>query len=139
MEAAGPTFDVSWERLDEAVYVRPVGELDLATLEHFREALSEAQSQGSLDLIIDLRGLRYMDSSGLHELVRVHRRCEQSGSRLALIQGPSVVQRLLSITNLHHYFEFVEPDIRDPSAEQSQELASERGRDQDQVTTGSQP
>lgn len=109
MEGGTQTFGVSWERPDDTVYVRPVGELDLGTVEQFRQALSEAESQRT-DVVIDLRGLTFIDSTGLHELVQARQRCEQQGRRLALVRGNPPVQRILTVAKLHEFFEFVEPD-----------------------------
>jgi anti-sigma B factor antagonist len=112
LEGGTQTFSVSWERLDDTVYVRPVGELDLGTVEQFRQALSEAESERT-DLVIDLRDLTFIDSTGLHELIQARQRLEQQGRRLALVRGKAPVQRILTVAKLHQFFEFVEPDQRE--------------------------
>ena len=112
LEGGTQTFSVSWERLDDTVYVRPVGELDLGTVEQFRQALSEAESERT-DLVIDLRGLTFIDSTGLHELIQARQRREQQGRRLALVRGEAPVQRILTVAKLHQFFEFVEPHQRE--------------------------
>jgi anti-sigma B factor antagonist len=109
LESGTQTFSVSWQRLDDTVHVRPVGELDLGTVEQFRQALSEAESERT-DLVIDLRGLTFIDSSGLHELIQARQRCEQQGRRLALVRGSAPVQRILTVAKLDEFFDFVEPD-----------------------------
>ena len=51
-------------------------------------------------LIIDLRNLDFMDSTGLSVLVRAHQRTEEQGRQLAMVKGPQQVQRLLSLTGV---------------------------------------
>jgi len=51
-------------------------------------------------LIIDLRALDFMDSTGLSVLVRAHQRTEEQGRQLAMVKGPQQVQRLLSLTGV---------------------------------------
>ncbi len=58
-------------------------------------AASESQM-----LIIDLRELDFMDSTGLSVLVRAHQRIEEQGRQLAMVKGPQQVQRLLSLTGV---------------------------------------
>ena len=109
MESGTQTFSVSWERVDDTLYVRPVGELDLGTVDQFRQALSEAERERT-DLVIDLRGLTFIDSSGLHELIQARQRGEEQGRALALVRGSAPIQRILAVAKLHEFFDFVEPD-----------------------------
>ncbi len=76
------------------------GELDLASSpaleEQFEQALAEAPSL----LIIDLRELEFMDSTGLSVLIRAHQRTQEAGHRLAIVNGSRQVRRLLSLTGV---------------------------------------
>ncbi|MGH8936521.1 MAG: STAS domain-containing protein [Acidimicrobiia bacterium] len=109
MEGGPQTFGASWEWQDDTVRVRLVGELDLGTVEQLRQVLSKAETRGT-ELVIDLRSLTFIDSSGLHELVQARQRYEQRGGRLTLVRGSPAVQRILSVSKLHQYFDFAEPD-----------------------------
>jgi anti-sigma B factor antagonist len=76
------------------------GELDLASSPALQEELDRVAASDSEMLIIDLRGLDFMDSTGLSVLVRAHQRAEEQGRRLAMVRGPQQVQRLLSLTGV---------------------------------------
>ena len=80
------------------------GSLDLATSPAVRAALVDAAGSGAHDMIVDLTGLEFLDSTGLGALIGAQRRAlEQSGRvRLVVTEGP--ISRLLNITGLVRIF-----------------------------------
>ena len=77
------------------------GDLDLVSAPAMEEAMDDLARRSDVELIIvDLRGLDFMDSTGLHLLIRVHQRAHESGRRFALIRGREAVQRLFDLTGL---------------------------------------
>jgi anti-sigma B factor antagonist len=88
-------------RDEEAATVIAIsGELDLASSPALQEELDRAQAAHARLLIIDLRQLDFMDSTGLSVLVRAHQLADEQGRRLAMVKGPQQVQRLLSLTGV---------------------------------------
>ena len=51
-------------------------------------------------IIVDLRGLEFMDSTGLHVLIQAHQRMHDAGRRLALVRAREQVQRLFDLTGV---------------------------------------
>ena len=84
----------------DATVIAVSGELDLASSPALQEELDRVASAGAQLLIIDLRQLDFMDSTGLSVLVRAHQRAEEQGRRLAMVRGAQQVQRLLSLTGV---------------------------------------
>jgi anti-anti-sigma factor len=76
------------------------GELDLASSPVLEEELERVISAGPALVIIDLRELDFMDSTGLSVLIRAHQRAEESGHRLGIVNGSRQVRRLLSLTGV---------------------------------------
>jgi anti-anti-sigma factor len=76
------------------------GELDLASSPALEEELEQAWDSGAELLIIDLRELEFIDSTGLSLLIRAHQRAEGAGLRFGLVNGGPQVQRLLSLTGV---------------------------------------
>jgi anti-sigma B factor antagonist len=76
------------------------GELDLASSPALQEELDHVAASDAHLLIIDLRELDFMDSTGLSVLVRAHQRAEEQGRRLAMVRGSQQVERLLSLTGV---------------------------------------
>lgn len=84
----------------QATIIAVSGELDLASSPALQEELDRAAVADSQLLIIDLRGLDFMDSTGLSVLVRAHQRSEEQGRELAMVRGTQQVQRLLNLTGV---------------------------------------
>jgi anti-sigma B factor antagonist len=73
------------------------GELDLATVPVLEDALQGAEHSHDL-VIVDLRDLTFLDSTGLHVLISAEQRARRFGTRLVIVQGPPQVRRLLELT-----------------------------------------
>ncbi len=84
----------------KATIIAVRGELDLASSPALQEELDRVSASDADLLIIDLRDLDFMDSTGLSVLVRAHQRAEEQGRQLAMVKGPQQVQRLLSLTGV---------------------------------------
>ncbi len=76
------------------------GELDLASGPELERALQEILAQPGEQLVIDLRQLDFMDSTGLSIIVRAHQHFVEAGRELALVRGSPQVQRLLDLTGV---------------------------------------
>jgi anti-sigma B factor antagonist len=76
------------------------GELDLASSPALEQELDRALEAGTNQLIVDLRELEFMDSTGLSVLVKAHQRVEEAGARFGVVKGSAQVQRLLSLTGV---------------------------------------
>jgi anti-sigma B factor antagonist len=84
----------------QATIIAVSGELDLASSPALQEELDRVDASDVQLLIIDLRALDFMDSTGLSVLVRAHQRAGEQGRELAMVKGPQQVQRLLSLTGV---------------------------------------
>src|ERR1700691_2858442 len=65
--------------------VEIIGEADVTNTDELRRLLDEEVSQQPHILIIDLSGLRFMDSSALHALLRVNRSMDRQGGGLSVV------------------------------------------------------
>lgn len=74
------------------------GDLDTATLPPCRASLLGALHTDPDALVIDLRDLRFMDSSGLGLLVEIRRQALDRGVPLALRSPRESVRALLEVT-----------------------------------------
>jgi anti-sigma B factor antagonist len=79
------------------------GDLDLATAQLLHKQLDRAM-RGKGTVVIDLSGLRFIDSSGLTVLVRAERQLRASARQLVLVCGPWGVRRVFELTSLDGYF-----------------------------------
>ena len=85
------------------------GELDLSgapSLDHEIDRL--AGSDGVQRVVLDLRELEFMDSSGLRVVALAERRLAAAGRGLVLIRGAETVQRVFEITRMEERLAFVD-------------------------------
>ncbi|HEY4278873.1 MAG TPA: STAS domain-containing protein [Conexibacter sp.] len=104
-----PAFDVTVQRRGATLVATTYGELDLVSAPLLVAALrSEDDYQR---LVIDLREIGFMDSSGLRLLVAEQDRAEQHGYTLQLVRGGVETSRLLRLTRLDEKLPFVDADV----------------------------
>jgi len=96
-------------RTDETVHVIELaGDLDLAGVQRLEEALADVESGRPATLVIDLRGVGFMDSSGLRSVIMAAQRAEEDARRFALVPGKKQVMRVFEITRMEERLEFVD-------------------------------
>jgi|SRR5580765_6272094 len=86
---------------DARAVVTVRGELDIATSPALEEAV-HARLDDGIDVVLDLRGLEFMDSSGVRVLVTAHARAAETGRRFAVVRPApdSAVEKILSISGI---------------------------------------
>ena len=104
------TFKVETEKVGTTVHVRLFGEFDLLAYDNVDEVLSDAQAHDQPDIVIDLRGLSFIDSSGIRALLRANLRAEEAARTLRLIPGPNNVQRVFEVAGLDTKLHFIASD-----------------------------
>jgi anti-anti-sigma factor len=76
------------------------GELDLVSSPALERAVPRQAQPDAESIVVDLRGLEFMDSTGLHTLLRIQQAAHDRGLEFVLIRGPDHVQRLFDLTGL---------------------------------------
>jgi anti-anti-sigma factor len=105
----GSSFNVKVERVAGMVVVAPSGELDIATVDRLRAAV--AQRSGDESLMLDLRGLCFLDTSGLQLVMEAHRQSVEESWPLRIVRGAREVQRVFDVAGLEDALPFVDaPD-----------------------------
>jgi len=93
-------FHVRVRRQGQAAVIAVAGELDLATGPELEAQLGGISPTSTELVVVDLRELEFMDSTGLSIIVRAHQRFAGEGCRLVLVRGSPQVQRLLDLTGV---------------------------------------
>ena len=83
------------------------GEIDLATVDQLEKDLKECQESGSGNLVVDLTGADFMDSSGLRCLVMADRSYREAGRRFALVVENGPISRLIELSGVEATIEVV--------------------------------
>jgi anti-sigma B factor antagonist len=84
----------------DAVIVRPVGEVDIATAPAISQALDAIHADGGGPVLLDLRAVSFMDSTGLRLVIREHQRAGADGGLRVDVGRGSEVHRLLELTGM---------------------------------------
>jgi anti-sigma B factor antagonist len=91
-----------------AAVIAVSGELDLAGAVALEQELSRIELELDGAVVLDLRGVEFMDSSGLRLIVVSMQRARSHGRRLALVPGSEQVMRVFDITRMRDRLEFVD-------------------------------
>lgn len=102
------------------------GELDVAASPQLSEKLNEAIRVKHGDMVVDLRRVSFVDSTGLAVLLNALRRLTRARRRMAVVIGEGAVKRAFEVTRLHWTFD-VFGDVDDALA---------RSRGGEAATTG---
>ena len=84
------------------------GEFDLSNAAQVEDVLKEIERERPPLVVLDLRELTFMDSTGLRVMVSADARARDDSRRLAIVQGPEPVHRVFRITGLDDHLEIVE-------------------------------
>ena len=113
-------FAVEVQLREHVTIVQPRGELDIATVETLRSTLDAAIAEalraaldsvdGAARLVLDLRGLSFIDSTGLHLLMVSDERAKRDGLLLTLIAPAPPIDRAIQVCGLDHVLPFVLPE-----------------------------
>lgn len=92
---------------DRATVIALSGELDLAGAAALEQELARLEEEAAEAVVLDLRGVAFMDSSGLRLIAVSSQRAQERGRRLALVPGPEQVMRVFEITRMRERLDFV--------------------------------
>jgi anti-anti-sigma factor len=93
-------------RDEQRVTLELSGELDLRSAPAFTRQLAAIQRETTGEVLLDLRNLEFMDSTGLRLIIQAHFAAQASGPRLHLRLGSPQVRRLFELTGVLDRFTF---------------------------------
>lgn len=88
------------------------GELDIASAGQVERELERIERDAPATVVLDLRRLAFMDSTGLRIIVSADARAREQSRRLVVVRGPEAVQRIFRMTRLDERLDMVD----DPAA-----------------------
>jgi anti-anti-sigma factor len=93
-------FEVEVERGDGQAVVRVSGEFDLAATHVVEEALLSVEDDQNRVIVLDLREVTFLDSTGLRTITSADHRARDAGHELRIVRGPEQIQKLLYVTGM---------------------------------------
>lgn len=88
--------------------LRLTGELDMAGVDQLERLLTPDQTPEGATFVIDMRGLSFIDSSGLRALIMADERVRDEGGRFIVVRGPDRVNEILEMTGVAKRIELVD-------------------------------
>jgi anti-sigma B factor antagonist len=101
-------FDTTLSGAGDAL-IALAGELDLSGAPALDQEIEELSRRAEVQrVVLDLRGLEFLDSSGLRVVALAERRLSAGGRSLVLVRGNENVQRVFEITRMMERLHFVD-------------------------------
>jgi anti-sigma B factor antagonist len=105
-------LDLTTETEGTTVRLALTGELDIAGAARVEQELERIEREPPATIVLDLRELAFMDSTGLRVIVAADSRAREQARRLVIVRGSDTVQRIIEMTRLDERLEIVD----DPAA-----------------------
>jgi anti-anti-sigma factor len=120
-------FDVTVERTPSGATIRVRGDIDIATVARLQEAREQVVAENPEAIVIDLREVQFVDSSGLKFLLQSYALSLRAGWKLTLLRPPENVMQTFVLTGAHEQLPFAEAESPPaPPDSSSPPLGSER-------------
>lgn len=97
-------MDIQRDSREESEVVAVNGEVDLANSQDLRSHLQDILKTGRRDLVLDLSGVRYMDSSGIAVLIEGMRWAQRTKARFVLAAPSEQVRMVMQLAKLDAFF-----------------------------------
>ena len=103
-------FAVALTAITPVLVLAVTGDVDAHTTQMLNTALDDAIRDHDRHVVIDGRGVGFIDSTGMTTLLGAMRRLNRTRRRLAVVHGPGPLARALEVSGLRHTFE-VHPSV----------------------------
>jgi anti-anti-sigma factor len=104
-----PRFHVEVDQDHAGATVTVTGDVDMSTVPPLERAREKALAYSPSRLLIDLSGVRFIDSSGLKFLIETDRLARAGGWKLQLVRPGETAMRVLTVTGVEQHLPFIEP------------------------------
>ena len=100
MTTTDPRFDQVPD--DEGMRLLVAGELDIATVDEFREQLESLVDHARSPVFVDLSGVAFIDSSNIAALLAAHFRAQEVEAELVVVDPSPACRRVFGILELEN-------------------------------------
>jgi anti-anti-sigma factor len=103
-----PAFDVDVQGTDAGTAIAVRGDMDIASIESLDAALDQALAASPRRVTLDLRGVGFVDSSGLRFLLRANARSRNEGWAFEIYRPGETAIKALAVTGVLELLPFVD-------------------------------
>jgi anti-anti-sigma factor len=98
-------FSIRAERRDGVARISAYGELDLETVPLLERTLEAVDQLQPARVVLDFTDLSFVDSTGVHAILRAHTRATENGNVLVVVNSSENVRKVFELTRTEHLFE----------------------------------
>lgn len=100
-------FKANIDKKDDYLILNLAGDLDVYSEEEFRDFIEDELKDKNCNLVIDIKELDYLDSTGLGMFMKIYKMYEEKGQKVKIINPKENILKLFKITDLTDIFEMV--------------------------------
>jgi anti-anti-sigma factor len=93
-------FSVTVDDEADTIRISPRGVLDTTTVPGFERVVTACEQEPLSTILLDLRNVTSLDSTGLHALQRAWNRSLGNGHRLFVVSAPTSIRKVLELTGI---------------------------------------
>jgi anti-anti-sigma factor len=103
-----PPLEIKTQARSDRLHISLAGELDIVNAPRLDEELAGVQADVAKTVVLDLRSVTFIDSTGLRALIAADERAREGGGRLLIVRGAAAVDRAFEVTQLDQRLELVD-------------------------------
>lgn len=100
-------MDIYLKKINENIIMELVGSLDLYHASKLKSEIDKHLTNGAKDIILDLKDLDYIDSTGIGVFVSSNVNAKKFKKSLLLANVNEIIDQMLELTNLKIYFNII--------------------------------
>lgn len=100
-------FKANIDRENNELVLKLAGDLDVYSEEEFRDFIEDKLTNLDSDLVIDIKDLDYLDSTGLGMFMKIYKVNQEKGKKVRVVNPKENILKLFKITELTEIFEMV--------------------------------
>lgn len=100
-------FKANISQADDKLVLELSGDLDVYSEEEFKNLIEDELMDVDKDLVIDIKDLDYLDSTGLGMFMKIYKINKEKGKRVKIVNPKDNILKLFKITDLTEIFEMV--------------------------------
>lgn len=98
-------MQIKYKEYGNNVDVKLIGELDTPATVEIQPEIDKLLGIASKEFTVDCSELSYIASSGLRQLISIHKKCKEDGGHMTLVNVQPAAMEILAVTNFDRVFD----------------------------------
>jgi two-component system cell cycle sensor histidine kinase/response regulator CckA len=116
-EEKKPALDIEQFTYQETPALRLKGQLDCGTVGQFVPSVEALARHGQPEVFLDLSHLKFIDSTSIGQIVKLHETLDTGGQKLVLLWAQAKLLEIFTVSGLRNHFDFRPDQRRAPRGE----------------------